>query len=170
MSHLFILKVVSLVARIAARPVVDWIVHYKKQDIHTQGADFNNFLRRRCYIIGQHINYYQTKINRRMYNLPRDTIKLLPEKRAIDKGAEFIGEFILYSILLTLPVFEWIRASKESKEAEFNKNKNLRRIKNDMNYIKEENNTLKQKLEELSQILDRRISANIMMYKCIYKL
>ena len=158
MSHLLILKIVTVVVRTAAKPMINWISHYKRLELQRGDTNkFNKFMRERSYLIGQTINYYHTRVNRLLFNLPKDTIKLLPPEKAIDKGAEFISEFILYVILLGLPVLEWTRQNKENKKLEFYKEKRIRRMKNDMSHIRETNILLKKELLELNELLQKRL-------------
>ena len=68
-----------------------------------------------------------------------------------------MSECLLYLIVLGLPIFEWFRGSAESKQIEFEKNKMIRRMKNDMDVLIEYNVKLKQELDELNKIIDRKI-------------
>jgi len=126
-------------------------------EMQSSDPNINRFLRERAYLIGQSINYYHTRLNRLLFNLPKDTCKPLPHNKAIDKGAEFMSECLLYLIVLGLPIFEWFRGSAESKQIEFEKNKMIRRMKNDMDVLIEYNVKLKQELDELNKIIDRKI-------------
>lgn len=159
MSHLIIFKIVSIVVRTAARPIVSWITHYKKQELQSSDSSLHKFFRVRAYLIGQKVNKYNSIINRRMFGLPKDSVKLLSEQKAIDKGAEVMSELFLYTILLGLPILEWVRSSRESKEIEQNKEKFLRRLKTDMRNLEEENLRLKLEIGEVKQEILAKIEA-----------
>lgn len=154
-----VLKFMTLVVRTIAKPLISWVTYYNKLKLVEQNAKFA-FIKNRIINIGQITNYYNIKINRKLFRLSsKEPIKPLSEEKAIEKGAEFVSEFIVYSILISLPVIEWYRQSLISKEVERQKELEVQKIRSDLNALAQQNKVIKEKLSELkflmSEISDR---------------
>jgi hypothetical protein len=151
---IFIFKVLALLVRTIAKPMISWATYYKR--IKLQQVEYkDHWIRHQVANLGQIVNYYNTKLNRKMFKLSAtDPIKLLPEEKAIEKGAEFISEFLIYTILISLPVFEWYRQSRISKHKELVKERGIKRMKNDLEKILCENQELRKNLGELKIVLE----------------
>jgi len=150
---ILVFKVVTLVVRTIAKPLISWVTYYNRLKLQEQKSNLV-FLKNKIVWIGQAYNYYNIKINRSLFRLSKsDPIKPLSEDKAIEKGAEFISEFLVYSILITLPVLEWYRQAKITKEADYLKDQELRRMTNDILALKEQNNQIKAKVEELQMFI-----------------
>jgi hypothetical protein len=151
---IFIFKIMTLLVRTIAKPLISWASYYKK--LKLQQAEYkDHWVRHQVANVGQVVNYYNTKINRKMFKLSTtDPIKLLSEEKAIEKGAEFISEFLIYTILITLPVLEWIRQTKINKMKEQVKEQGIRRMKNDLEKILCENKELREHLIGLKLIIE----------------
>jgi hypothetical protein len=114
-------KVMNLVVRTIAKPIVSWVTHYKKMKFKDEtDSAIQRATRRRLIWIGQTWNYYNVSINRKLFKISTGnaTISNLSEDKAIEKGAEILGEFIVYSLLIIIPLIEWYRLSKISKQKE----------------------------------------------------
>jgi hypothetical protein len=151
---IFIFKIMTLLVRTIAKPMISWASYYKR--IKLQQAEYkDHWIRHHVANVGQVVNYYNTKINRKMFKLSTtDPIKLLSEEKAIEKGAEFVSEFLIYAVLISLPVFEWIRQSRINKLKEQVKEQGIRRMKNDLERILCENKELRGHLNELKTVLE----------------
>lgn len=150
---ILVFKVVTLVVRTIAKPLISWITYYKRLKLQEQNSKLD-FIKNKIVWIGQVVNYYNIKINRKLFRLSsNEPIKPLSEDKAIEKGAEFLSEFLVYSILISLPVLEWYRQSKITKEQEYLKEQELRRMKNDILALSEQNNELRARMEELRNIM-----------------
>ncbi len=117
----FMFKVMNLVVRTIAKPLVSWVTHYKKMKYKEEsGSKFQQATRRRLIWAGQNWNYYNVLINRKLFKISTGnaTISDLSEDKAIEKGAEIFGEFFVYSLLIIIPLAEWIRLSKIAKQKE----------------------------------------------------
>ncbi len=150
---ILLFKVVTLVVRTVAKPFITWISHYNKIKLQEQNSKLK-FIKNRIVWIGQVSNYYNIKMNRKLFRLSNnEPIKSLSEDKAIEKGAEFLSEVFIYAILITLPVLEWYRQNKITKEQEFLKDLEIRRMRNDTIALKEQNNDLKAKISELRDLI-----------------
>jgi hypothetical protein len=67
--------------------------------------------------MGNFYNRIDTKINRKFLKLTNEDffVKPLNNELAIEKGVEFFYEMIIYMILLGFPIYEMMRANKESE-------------------------------------------------------
>ena len=150
---ILVFKFVTLVVRTIAKPLISWVTYYNRLKLQEQNAKFA-FIKNRVIGIGQLVNYYNIKINRKLFRLSsKEPIKPLSEEKAIEKGAEFLSEFIVYSILISLPVLEWLRQSRISKEIENQKEQEVRKIESDIKALAEQNKVLKKKLSELKFLM-----------------
>ena len=117
----FMFKVMNLVVRTVAKPLISWVTHYKKLKFkEVSGSKFQMFIRKRLISSGQSWNYYNILINRKMFKISTSntSISSLSEEKALEKGAEIISELLIYSLLIIIPLMEWWRLSKISKAKE----------------------------------------------------
>jgi hypothetical protein len=112
----FLFKSLSLLVRTLARPLINWVSYYNRMKMQESENKFVIFIRNRLENLGQKFNYYNTFFNRKLFKLA-DTqpIKPLTAEKALERGAELVSEFIVYSILLTLPTYEIYRQTKNNK-------------------------------------------------------
>jgi hypothetical protein len=150
---IFIFKILALVIRTVAKPLITWATYYNR--LKLQEPDFKYKIVRDYTIwFGQMTNYYNTKFNRRFFKLPAtDPIKKLTDDKAIEKGAEFLSEFFIYSILISLPVLEWWRQSKINKIKEEMKEIGLKRMRIDAELLMKENEEYKKELKQIKKVL-----------------
>jgi len=150
---ILLFKVVTLVVRTIAKPIISWVTYYNRMKLQEKNSNLK-FIKDDIVWIGQIVNYYNIKINRKLFRLSStEPIKSLSEEKAVEKGAEFLSELLVYSILITLPVIEWYRQSKINKEAEYLKEQEIRRMKNDIFALTHENSDLIQKIDEIKQLM-----------------
>jgi hypothetical protein len=150
---IFIFKVIAIIVRTIAKPLISWASYYKRMQLQEPNSKFQ-YLRRRIIWLGQMTNYYNTKLNRKLFRLPaHDPIKMLTEEKAIEKGSEFFSEFLIYGVLLMIPISEWYRQNKINKTKEFVKEQGIRRLRNDIDGIIIENKKIKSELKEIKNIL-----------------
>jgi hypothetical protein len=150
---IFVFKIVALVVRTIAKPLISWATYYNRMKLQEPSFKYH-YLRSKIIWVGQMTNFYNTKINRKLFRLSStDPIKKLTEDKAIEKGAEFISEVLIYTILISLPILEWTRQSKINKIKEQVKEQGIRRMKNDIIFISKENSRLREDLKEIKSLL-----------------
>lgn len=150
---IIVFKVITLFVKGLAKPLISWVTHYKKLKLKESNPNVD-FIKNRILWIGQFINYYNIKINRKLFRLDNSSpIKALSEEKAIEKGAEFVSEVFIYAIVITLPVLEWLRISQISRKERYLKEQEIRRIKNDINALSDQNLQLQAKLDELKYLI-----------------
>jgi hypothetical protein len=150
----FSVKVFTLIIRTLAKPMVQFVSHYKKVSLEKNDSRFNKMLKGTLTKIGQNVHYYNSKINNKLFKLSKDPdIKPLSEKQALEKGAEVFSEFIVYAILLTLPTLELIRQYKVSQAKEKKKEDHLQKMRDKIESIKGENQKLKSDLIAIKMTL-----------------
>lgn len=142
-------KVFSLIIKIFSKP----LVNYTKK-IHMDRKGHTNVWIRRFFIfLGNKYHVFETKINRKFLNLSSNfafRIKPLSDEDAITKGVEFFYEVILYTILITIPLYEMNRGQNEAKEKSKILNNKLQSLEEGIEKIKSE---IKQESESLGQKL-----------------
>lgn len=158
---IFVFKIMTLIVRTAAKPIIQWVTYHNKLKLQDQNTNMKYV---KDYIIwtGQAFNYYNIKINRKLFGLSKtEVIKPLSNEKAIEKGAEFLSEFLIYSILIILPVIEYLRSNKASKEVEFLRQQEIRRMKNDIDALEKQNENLRNRINEMSNIFAEVINTKI---------
>jgi len=60
-----------------------------------------------------------------------------------------VSEFIVYAILITLPIYELVKLSKSSTEKENEKENKMRKMRNELNHLVVENESIMNELEEI---------------------
>ena len=153
-------KLFTLLMRTLARPLINWVSYYNRARLQSSNSKFHIFIKNKLINIGQDINFYNITINRKLFKLStKDVIKPLSVEKALEKGAEFISEVIVYTILLSLPIYELVKLSKASTEKESIKENSLIVMRNDVNILVLENESTVKELGEIkilvSQVLDQ---------------
>jgi hypothetical protein len=164
-------KVMNLVVRTIAKPIVSWVTHYKKMKFKDESdSAIQRATRRRLIWIGQTWNYYNVSINRKLFKISTGnaSISNLSEEKSIEKGAEIFGEFFVYSLLIIIPLLEWYRLSKISKHKEMVKENFIQEtrlyidsILKEAKEIDQEINAIKSLIEEIETKLTNNKVNNI---------
>lgn len=150
---IFIFKIIAVVIRTVAKPLITWATYYNRIKLQEPNSKYI-FLRKYILWIGQMTNYYNTRLNRKVFKLPAtDPIKKLTDDKAIEKGAEFASEVLIYTILLSLPMLEWWRQSSISKLKDEMKETGIKRMRVDAELLGQQNSKLKSELKELKGLL-----------------
>jgi hypothetical protein len=150
---IFIFKIIALVVRTTAKPLITWATYYNRLKLQESNAKYK-YIRKYIIGIGQITNYYNIKFNRKFFRLPStDPIKRLTDDKAIEKGAEVASEIVIYTILLAIPILEWWRQSKINKVKEEMKETGVKRLRLDVEILSEENRRLKKDLKLMRGVL-----------------
>ena len=130
----FVFKILSIAIRTLARPLINWVTYYNRLKVQESKHKFGIFMKNKLILLGQTIHYYNMKINRKIFGLTKETgtIKPLTSDKALERGAEVISEVIVYSILLTIPIYEMIKSYKSNKEKEKKKKEYLIKMQDDL--------------------------------------
>ena len=115
---LFVFKIITLVVRTLAKPMIAWVTHYKKIALLQSNSDINTFWRNRLINLGNRVDQFNVYINRKIVGLKQENYKKLSDEKALERGAEFFSEVLVYSILISLPVIEYVRQTKLNKKNE----------------------------------------------------
>jgi hypothetical protein len=136
----FAFKILSIAIRTLARPLINWVTYYNRIKVQESQNKSAVFIKHRLIWLGQTTNYYNILINRKIFGLSKETtIKALTTDKALEKGAEVISEIIVYSILLTIPIYEMIKAYKSNNQKEKQKKEYLVNMQTDVENTIESN-------------------------------
>ncbi len=152
----FFFKVMNLVVKTIAKPIISWVTHYKKLKFKEESqSKFQNLIRRKLIWTGQTWNHYNILLNRKLFKISTGstTIAELSEDKAVEKGAEFLSEFLVYSILLIIPILEWIRLTNISKKKELEKENYLKQTKEMLDVVMLESVELENELKNLMEAI-----------------
>lgn len=151
---IILFKLITLIVRTIARPLIVWVSYYKKMKLQQSNSSVHMFIRHRLIWTGQNINYYNTIINRKLFKIQSTSaVTSLSEDKALEKGAETLSEFLVYSILIVVPIFEWFRLSKISKKKELKKEKKIKEMRYELDEMLKESDGLNKELIEIKNIL-----------------
>lgn len=132
MNVIFV-KVFFILIKTTAKPIISFLTYYNKTVLKESKKPFHEFIREKFINVGQSHNYYYTKFNRKFLRLKtNDPIKLLSKDKAMDKGIEVVSEAILYFILITIPLYEYIKSLEYKKEQSIINSNRLLRIKSSL--------------------------------------
>ncbi len=158
MAIIFI-KVISLFIKGVAKPVINWVSYHKRRQLidSNNGNSKYSIIRRNLILLGQATNYYATIFNRLIFNLSKtNPVKKLTEEKSIEKGVEIISEIFIYTIIFSIPISEGYRKYRKDKIKEECKEKNIKRMKAEMDSIEKKNIIMKKELEELVRIWESK--------------
>jgi hypothetical protein len=150
-------KVMNLVVRTVAKPLISWVTHYKKLKFKDESqSKFKNYARNKLIWTGQTWNYYNVVINRKLFKIStlNTTVTELSEEKALDRGAEIIGEIIVYSLLIIIPLIEWYRLSNISKKKESVKEEFIKETRILLDELINESREINNELNEIKNMLD----------------
>lgn len=71
-----------------------------------------------CNSLGQGQHRVMIKFHMGFRGIQSYTIKDLPEDQAVEKGADLIGELLIFSVAVAVASYEYTRSSTKSKESE----------------------------------------------------
>lgn len=105
-------KVVSLVIRMFTRPVSNYLKNSLKYK-----HDHHPYIKLQILNLGQFYHRIQIKIQRRLMNLSSNDsyVKPLSDDKALESGAEFIGEIIAYGTLFVWGIYEINKYNEDAK-------------------------------------------------------
>jgi hypothetical protein len=135
-----------------ARPLITWVTYYNKVRLQSSNGKFPNWIKKKLVTLGQKVNFYNTTINRKLFKLPtKDPIRPLTDDKAMERGAEFISEFFVYAILISLPIYELVKLSKSSNDKDYMKELKMCEMRNDLNHLVVENENILNELNEIKE-------------------
>lgn len=105
-------KLVSLCIRLFSRPLVN------QAKLALKGANPHPRLRKVLIYFGQTYHRLTIRLQRQFMKLSNNDsyIKPLQDEKAIEQGAEFLGEIVVYGTLLTWGIYEAVKLSKDAKK------------------------------------------------------
>ncbi len=157
----FFFKIFSIAIKTLARPLINWVTYYNRLKVQESNHKVAIFIRNKLISTGQNFHYYNTLLNKKIFGLTKETtIKTLSEDKALERGAEFISEVIVYSILLTLPIYEMIKSYKSTQQKEKKKKDYLNKMQTDLDMMIESHIINKNSIQDIKNKL-KEIDSNL---------
>lgn len=156
MSILFF-RVVNHVIRVMARPVISWITFYNKNYLkNKENKSFLiKWLIKELGDFGQFYNKMNNKMNKRVFNLKSiDVNKPISEEKALEKGIEILSEILIYALVLSIPIYEFLKINKIAKLKSKEKVDKIKYMENTLLEISEKNKELKKEVNLLLKELE----------------
>lgn len=152
----FLFKTFTVAVKALARPVVNYFAYYNRIKLQESNNKAMVKIRDGLIYLGQNFNYYNTLFNRKMFNLSnKSPIQPLSADKALERGAELISEFIVYSIIIAFPTIEIIKSQIKSQQKEYQKLKNINDMRNDLNIVVGDYHNFKAEINDIADILKR---------------
>lgn len=150
-------KVVSLLIRLFTKP----ISNYLKSSLKLKN-DHHPVIKRTILNLGQFYHNINIRIQRRLMNMTStDTyIKPLSDEKALDSGAEFIGEILAYGTLITWGIYEVNKYSNEAKAKEHANSQVLANIHARIQGIEANNQDLLKIINEIKEQKHKNIGVD----------
>jgi hypothetical protein len=137
----FVFKIISIAIKTLARPLINWLAYYNRISLQESKKPVARFIKKFFEGLGQNVNYYNILLNRKIFGITKETsqIKSLTSEKALEKGAETVSEIVVYTILLTLPIYEMMKSYKTNKQKEKKKKDEIVNLQNDIDELIEIN-------------------------------
>ncbi|EGD80983.1 hypothetical protein PTSG_01565 [Salpingoeca rosetta] len=128
MSALPIMKIMSLTIKTVAKPI---------SKLLKQQAMTHETLRQRVVVpVGQATHWISVRLQRLTMNSSRRDVKPLSEDLAVTYGAEFIGEFFIFSVATVMLVGEYNASAKKSAAKEAKLQSTLASLRDDIEQLR----------------------------------
>lgn len=152
----FILKTLTVAVKALARPVINYFAYYNRIKLQESNNKTMKRLRDGFIFLGQNFNYYNTLFNRKLFKLSSNSpIQPLSADKALERGAELITEFIVYSVIIAIPTIEIIKSQIKSQQKENQKIENINNMRSDLNNIVNEYNSFREEVNEIAVSLKK---------------
>ncbi|KAI7834598.1 optic atrophy 3 protein-domain-containing protein [Kickxella alabastrina] len=145
-------KIASLLFRTLSKPVANAL---------KQQAKSHDIFRSLCINVAQIAHRTEMNWKMKVLGYKKEIIRPLNDARAIDAGANFLGEAFIFSVALSLIFAEQVRSRKQAKRQRNAVDDRLEELERDMAEhkeelarVKEERGLLRQELGELTQETD----------------
>jgi hypothetical protein len=160
----FAFKILSIAIKTLARPLINWITYYNRISLQESKKPVAKFIKKFLESLGQNVNYYNILLNRKIFGITKETsqIKSLTAEKALEKGAETVSEIVVYTILLSVPIYEMMKSYKTNKQKEQKKKDELVKLQNEIDELIEINCARKLKIEKLKEKYNK-INTNNML-------
>ena len=150
-----IFKLVSLIIRLFTKPATN----YFKQSLKSNKIE-KPLIRELIISLGQRYNRWNIIITRSFSGMGgTDYIKPLSEEKALDSGAEFIGELLTYGTLLTWGIYEVNKLSKDTKAKEAKLTDQLLSMESEIKTLSADYNTLVTQVNKWREEMEKRESS-----------
>ena len=146
-----IFKLVSLIIRLFTKPMTN----YFKASLKSKKIE-KPFVRELIMGLGQKYNRWNVIITRSFSGMGSiDYIKPLSDEKALDSGAEFVGEIIAYGTLLIWGIYEVNKLSKDTKLKEGKVNDAISEIGEKATNLNEDYLALVKQVQELREEIEK---------------
>ena len=81
----------------------------------------------------------------------RTTVKPLSSDKAVEIGAEIIGELVIYTIASSAIVFEYIRSTRKGQAAEETQDQKIAKLRDRLHKLDREVNIVKRKIHQIEE-------------------
>ena len=151
MAH-FLFRVFNHLIKTFARPFITMLtsrnkIYFKSQQ---EAKGFIGFLINKFIYVGNFSQHINNKINQRFFNIHKH--ENLSKEKALEKGIEFVSEAFIYSLILSIPIYEYYKISLDSKKKLNEKKKRLEFMISEIDRLSNKNSEL---LEELLLIREK---------------
>ncbi|KAI9178663.1 hypothetical protein H9P43_005325 [Blastocladiella emersonii ATCC 22665] len=139
-------KVGYLFLRTMAKPIANAVKSYAKE--HPRFSEF-------CIGFAQKLHRAEMTLKKSIFDYQIDHVRPLSDVRALEMGANFIGEATLFSLVATVVVIETTRSSISSKRKEAVQNQRITAAEDGIRDREQEILALRCEMAELKKIVEQ---------------
>lgn len=132
------LKLTSLLVRTVAKPIATTL---------TALARNNELFKSACILIAQRVHSTDVKLRMRLVGQNKIKVRPLNDKKAVENGARFLSEVILFSVAGLLIVYESARARRKAADEK-------QTVRGDISDLQDDIAEVKSLLQALSREID----------------
>lgn len=132
------LKLTSLLVRTVAKPIATTI---------TALARNNDVFKSGCIRVAQAVHSTDVKLRMRLVGQNKVKVRPLNDKKAIENGAKFLSEALLFSVAGSLIIYESVRSRRKAQDEK-------QSVRGDISDLQEDIGEVKNLLKALSKEID----------------
>ncbi|KXN70696.1 OPA3-domain-containing protein [Conidiobolus coronatus NRRL 28638] len=145
------IKIGTLLVKTLAKPVVSSIKSQTKTN-----PNFKKF----CVNVAQTTHRWEMQLKMRFLGYEKERIRPLSEARAVETGANFLGETLLFAVAIGAIAFETIRSQRKSSNRKTQVDAALDDVQGFIEGIENDKKLLRNQLGELQGQIDHLVELN----------
>ncbi|GBB85552.1 hypothetical protein RclHR1_12040006 [Rhizophagus clarus] len=120
-------KLASLLVRTISKPIANSIKNYSKS---------HPTFRQMCINVAQATRRFEIKLNMNLLGQKTEKIRPLNDAKAVEMGANFLGEAIIFGVASSLIIWEQARSYKSSKDRQYKLDDKIEMLKEEISKLK----------------------------------
>ncbi|CAB5195617.1 unnamed protein product [Rhizophagus irregularis] len=133
-------KLASLLVRTISKPIANSIKNYSKS---------HPAFRQICINVAQATRRFEIKLDMNLLGQKTEKIRPLNDAKAVEMGANFLGEAIIFGVASSLIIWEQARSYKSSKDRQHQLDDKIEMLKDEISKLKESEDQMMNQIVKL---------------------